>query len=95
MTSPQGTDPDAETVPPHVRRALGPRMASLVGQTPLDQQAADQIEATLANPNVEEMYVPMVAVALINCLERRVKEAEAEIADYRALSAEIETAAKT
>ena len=81
-------------VPPHVRRALGPRMADFVGQTPLDQEAADQIESALNNGALEEMLGQVVAVALMNCLERRVGEAQAEIDDYKALSARIEAAAK-
>lgn len=82
-------------VPPHVRRALGPALAGFVGQTPLDQEAADQIAAILDNAEVDDLRGPMVSVALMNCLERRVAEAEAEIADLKALSQQIALQAKS
>lgn len=88
-------DQAQDGVPPHVRRAIGPAMADLVGQVPLDRDAADQIATILDNPAVEDIRPQMVAAALMNCLDRRVAEAESEIASYRALSDQIAAQAKS
>lgn len=79
---------------PNMAIELGPRMTDLVRRTPLDPEAEDQIETVIADPSMAEMRKPLVAVALLNCIERRTAEFEAGLAELKTLKEAIEKAAK-
>lgn len=80
--------------PPDLAIELGPRMTDLVRRTPLDDEAREQIDAVIGNDAMAEIRKPVVAVALMNCLDRRVAEMEATIEHLRALRAEVEKAGR-
>lgn len=99
MTGGLPEDPSARATqpgehPPDLAIELGPQMTDLVRRTPLDDEARDQIGAVIGNDALADMRRQIVAVALMNCLDRRVAEAQAAIDALQALRAQVEKAGK-
>lgn len=79
---------------PDLQIELGPQMTAFVRETPLDAEAKEQIDQIIANPAMEELRRPLVSVALMNCIDRRVAEMEAAATALKSLRAKIEKAGR-